>query len=138
MSIQFFILRSRFQRRIAALNVANGGGIIKRIMKKRIAFLRISARLSTLQLTLWVICLQRNGDMMKKVIRATPLEDKKIHIVFSDGQSGVFDMTPYIRSDFFKRLENEEYFKKVRIFFSGIGWPEGQDIGPDTIAEDLQ
>lgn len=76
--------------------------------------------------------------MMKKVINATPLEDKKIHVVFSDGVSGIFDMTPYIRSDFFSSLENEEYFKKVRIFFGGIGWPEGQDIGPDTIAADLQ
>jgi len=74
----------------------------------------------------------------ENILCATNLEDKKIHVEFADGMSGVFDMTPYIRSDFFRSLENEEYFKKVRIFFGGIGWHEGKDIGPDTIAADLR
>ena len=76
--------------------------------------------------------------IMKKVISVKPLEGKKVAVVFSDGASGVFDVAPYIRSDFFKRLEDDAYFKQVRIFFSGIGWPEGQDLGPDTIEADLQ
>lgn len=75
---------------------------------------------------------------MKKVSSVKPLEGKKVAVVFSDGMSGVFDVTPYIRSDFFKRLEDDAYFKQVRLFFTGIGWPEGQDLGPDTIAADLQ
>jgi hypothetical protein len=75
---------------------------------------------------------------MKKVISVKPLEGKKINVVFSDGLSGVFDVSPYIKSDFFKRLEDEDYFKQVRLFFTGIGWPDGQDLGPDTIAAELQ
>lgn len=75
---------------------------------------------------------------MKKIINVTPLEDKKISVVFSDGISGVFDVSPYIRSDFFKQLEDDDYFRKVKLFFSGIGWPNGQDLGPDTIEADLQ
>ncbi len=75
---------------------------------------------------------------MKKVSRVSPLEGKKVAVVFSDGVSGVFDVAPYIRSDFFRRLEDDAYFKQVRPFFTGIGWPEGQDLGPDTIAADLQ
>jgi len=75
---------------------------------------------------------------MKKVISVKPLEGKKVAVVFSDGASGVFDVAPYMRSDFFKRLEDDAYFKQVRIFFGGIGWPEGQDLGPDTIEADLQ
>ena len=75
---------------------------------------------------------------MKKVISVKPLEGKKVAVVFSDGMSGVFDVAPYMRSDFFKRLEEDAYFKQVRIFFGGIGWPEGQDLGPDTIEADLQ
>ncbi len=59
-------------------------------------------------------------------------------MVFSDGESGIFDVRPYIKSDFFKRLEDDAYFRQVRLFFTGIGWPEGQDLGPDTIAADLQ
>ena len=75
---------------------------------------------------------------MKKVITVKPIEGKKVAVVFSDGMSGVFDVAPYIQSDFFKRLEDEAYFKQVRLFFSGIGWPEGQDLGPDTIDADLK
>lgn len=75
---------------------------------------------------------------MKRIISVKPLEMKKVEVVFSDGVIGVFDVAPYIRSDFFKRLEDADYFKQVRIFFGGIGWPEGQDLGPDTIEADLQ
>jgi hypothetical protein len=75
---------------------------------------------------------------MKKVTSVKPLDGKKVAIVFSDGVSGIFDVSPYIRSEFFKRLEDDEYFKQVRLFFTGIGWPEGQDLGPDTIEADLQ
>lgn len=75
---------------------------------------------------------------MKKVTSVRPLDGKKVAVVFSDGVSGVFDVSPYIRSEFFKRLEDDDYFRQVRLFFTGIGWPEGQDLGPDTIEADLQ
>ena len=75
---------------------------------------------------------------MKKIISVTPLEGKKVTVVFSDGKTGIFDVAPYIRSDFFKRLEDDTYFRQVRLFFTGIGWPDGQDLGPDTIEADLQ
>lgn len=75
---------------------------------------------------------------MNKVISVKPLEGKKIAVVFADGKSGVFDVAPYIKSDFFQRLNDESYFKQVGLFFTGIGWPDGQDLGPDTIAAELQ
>jgi len=75
---------------------------------------------------------------MKKIISVFPLEGKKVTVVFSDGITGIFDVAPYIRGDFFKRLEDDTYFRQVRLFFTGIGWPDGQDLGPDTIEADLQ
>ena len=75
---------------------------------------------------------------MKKIISVSPLEGRKVAVVFSDCISGIFDVAPYIRSEFFKRLDDDSYFKQVRLFFSGIGWPDGQDLGPDTIEADLQ
>jgi hypothetical protein len=75
---------------------------------------------------------------MKKIVSVQPLENMTVSVVFSDGSSGVFNVAPYIRSEFFKRLEDESYFRQVRIFFGGIGWPDGQDLGPDTIYAELQ
>lgn len=75
---------------------------------------------------------------MNKIISVCPMEDKKVAVIFSDCKSGIFDVAPYIKSDFFDHLNDDSYFRQVRRFFTGIGWPEGQDLGPDTIAAELQ
>ena len=74
---------------------------------------------------------------MKKVANVKALEGTKLLVTFSDGESGIFDVAPYLKSEFFKRLEDESYFRQVRLFFCGVGWPDGQDFGPDTIEADL-
>jgi hypothetical protein len=74
---------------------------------------------------------------MIAVTQATPLENGLLRIVLSDGSSGTFDIKPYCASDYFKELLHDDYFRQVSIFFRGIGWPHGQDIGPDTIVEEL-
>lgn len=74
---------------------------------------------------------------MNKVTSVAPLEGHKVAVTLSDGKSGTFDVAPYLTTDFFKRLADDNYFRQVRIFFGGIGWPEGQDFGPDTIEAEL-
>ena len=27
-------------------------------------------------------------------------------------------------------------FRRVRVFLGGVGWPDGQELGPDTLAAD--
>jgi hypothetical protein len=44
---------------------------------------------------------------------------------------------PYCNSEYFKEILQDDYFRQVRLFFRGIGWPHGQDIGPNTIESDL-
>jgi len=74
---------------------------------------------------------------MNKVIAVRPESADRVVVEMADGRRGVFDVRPYMGSDFFKELENEGYFRQVRLFFSGIGWPNGQDLGPDTIAAEM-
>jgi hypothetical protein len=78
---------------------------------------------------------------MNKVIAVRPYLEASptsLWIEMADGREGSFDVAPYLRSDFFKELTRPNYFAQVRIFFSGIGWPDGQDLGPDTISADLK
>lgn len=75
---------------------------------------------------------------MIAVSSVTPQKNGLLEIKLSDGRSGIFDVKPYCTTDFFKELLQEEYFRQVRIFFRGIGWPHGQDLSPDTIAFELQ
>jgi hypothetical protein len=71
---------------------------------------------------------------MNKVTEVKPLPDGRLSIAMADGRCGVFDVKPYMKSDFFRALTDERYFNQVRLVFKGIGWPDGQDLGPDTIA----
>ena len=72
------------------------------------------------------------------VTEAQVLEATRIKITLNDGRQGVLDMQPFMRSDYFMELAQPGYFAQVHLFFDGIGWPNGQDLGPDTIAAELQ
>jgi hypothetical protein len=61
------------------------------------------------------------------------LEDKKIYVEFASGESGTFDMSPYIKSTFFSALNNERYFRCAHLEFGVITWPNSQDISPATM-----
>lgn len=74
---------------------------------------------------------------MNKIISVTPDIDGKVFVELANGRKGLFDVRPYLRTDFYRELEDPAYFKQVRPFFRGIGWPNGQDFGPDTIDADL-
>lgn len=75
---------------------------------------------------------------MLRVTSVQALSKCRLMVEMEDGRRGVFDMRPYLSSAFFRELEDEAYFGRVGLFFEGIGWPNGQDIGPDTIAAELQ
>ncbi len=75
---------------------------------------------------------------MIRVTEVKALEHLSLEISLSNGRTGIFNVQPYLISPFFKELEDPEYFKRVAISFGGIGWPNGQDLGPDTIDADLK
>ena len=74
---------------------------------------------------------------MNKVTIVKPLSDGRVFISMADGRCGEFDVKPYMGSSFFSALMDEKYFKQVHVVFKGIGWPDGQDLGPDTIEAQL-
>jgi hypothetical protein len=74
---------------------------------------------------------------MTRVVAVQPLNDRKVRVELSNGRSGIFDVSPYLRTDYFRELLDEQYFSRVSIFFNGIGWPHGQDLSPDTIEDEL-
>ena len=72
--------------------------------------------------------------MTNKVARVAPIAAGWLQVLRRDGLQGEFDVKPFITSDFFAALRNDGYFKLVGLFFGGVGWPGGQDLGPDTIS----
>ncbi|MBK8892433.1 MAG: DUF2442 domain-containing protein [Dechloromonas sp.] len=74
---------------------------------------------------------------MDKIVSVSAIADGCLKVTFSDGRTGEFDVKPFMRSEFFAALRDQEYFAQVGLFFSGVGWPGGQDLGPDTISAQL-
>ena len=75
---------------------------------------------------------------MLKVIYVEPIDNYKLKIKLSDGQYGVFDVSPYLDKGIFGELKNKDYFSTVRVAFGGIVWPHEQDFSADTIAYEMK
>lgn len=72
--------------------------------------------------------------MNPQVISVEPKAEHKVLLTFDNQEVRIFDMSPYIdRSNFFKQLEDEEYFKTVRVSLGSVQWKNGQDLSPHTL-----
>ena len=68
------------------------------------------------------------------VIGVEPQADYKVLLTFDNQEVRIFDMKPYIdRSSFFKQLEDETYFKTLRVSLGSVQWKNGQDLSPHTL-----
>lgn len=71
--------------------------------------------------------------MIPDVIDFEILADYKIKVTLSNGKIGIFDVTPYLDKGIFVELKDYNYFKRARIEFGTIVWPNEQDFSPETI-----
>ena len=76
--------------------------------------------------------------MVPKILNIIPDGSKKrLVLKYSTGEIKIFDVTPYIRGDWFSQLADEEYFNKIAIYEDNynIFWPNGQDLAPHELYE---
>ena len=71
--------------------------------------------------------------LQPRIIEVKPLPGNKLFLVFDSNERKIFDVTPYINGDWFGKLEDERYFKTVRLKGNGIEWKDGQDIAPHEL-----
>ena len=53
--------------------------------------------------------------------------------IYGQSGRGVFDVTPYLDRGIFTELKDYSYFKRARIEYGTIVWPNEQDFSPETI-----
>ena len=70
---------------------------------------------------------------MHKVFSVQANDDYTLDLKFDDGSNRRFDVKPYLEYGIFKELKDRNYFKKVRVAFGTVQWPNDQDIGPETL-----
>ncbi|MBI2908044.1 MAG: DUF2442 domain-containing protein [Chloroflexi bacterium] len=71
--------------------------------------------------------------MIPDVVDFEILPDFRIRVTLSSGKTGVFDVGPYLDKGIFAELKDPNYFKRARIEFGTIVWPNEQDFSPETI-----
>jgi hypothetical protein len=71
--------------------------------------------------------------MIPDVMDFEILTDYRIKISLSNGKKGIFDVKPYLDRGIFTELKDYRYFKRARIEYGTIVWPNEQDFSPETI-----
>lgn len=70
---------------------------------------------------------------MHKVVAAKANDDFSLDIKFDDGSVKRFDMRPYMEYGIFQELKDRDYFKRIKVAFGTVQWPNEQDISPETL-----
>jgi len=68
-----------------------------------------------------------------KLVEITPQDNFALHVVSENGETGVFDVTPYLDSEAFEPLKDKDEFKKIYNGEYFIEWECGADLSADTI-----
>jgi len=71
--------------------------------------------------------------MNPRVKTVSPQKNYTLHILFTNGEEGILDMTPYLDKGIFQELKNESIFNTVRPFIGTIQWANEADLCPDTV-----
>ena len=70
---------------------------------------------------------------MHKVVGVKANDDFSLYLRFDDGSMRRFDVKPYLEYGVFQELKDKSYFKRVKVAFGTVQWPNEQDISPDTL-----
>lgn len=76
--------------------------------------------------------------MTPDVIEFEILTDYRIKVTLSSGKTGVFNVAPYLDKGIFTELKDYDYFKRARIEFGTLVWPNEQDFSPETIETKME
>jgi len=71
--------------------------------------------------------------MSPEVINVKPEKDYTLHLWFTNGEEGIFDVKPYLDFEVFQSLRDEKMFRTVRPFIGTIQWANYADLCPDTV-----
>ncbi|MFB3892545.1 MAG: DUF2442 domain-containing protein [Phycisphaerae bacterium] len=74
---------------------------------------------------------------MHRIIRVAIESGYVLRVWFESGQTGIFDVEPYLTGRVFEPLKDPTFFGQVQIdeIAGTVYWPNGADFCPDVIYE---
>jgi hypothetical protein len=74
-----------------------------------------------------------NRMINPKVVSVTATDDYKLNLTFSNGEFGIYNCSHLLNFGVFRKLQDNNYFKQVKVLDGTVVWPHEQDICPDTL-----
>ena len=76
---------------------------------------------------------------MDRVVEVAPLADYRLRVRFEDGLQGIVSLKEELYGPVFEPLRDPMFFAQVSIDeFGAISWPNGADLAPDALYDDLK
>ncbi len=72
------------------------------------------------------------------ITRVIPMENQRLHLILDNGDSGIFDVKPYVHAPVFQPLLDGNEFSQVTSGGYYVTWPCGADLSIDTILSHWQ
>jgi len=73
-----------------------------------------------------------------RIAEVKPNLDYTLQIIFDNGRTGIFDVSPYLEFEAFTDLKNQDAFMKIMNGRYFIEWDCGADLSVDTIEAHLK
>lgn len=70
---------------------------------------------------------------MMNIAEIVPKEDYFLYVRADDGRTGMFDVKPFLESEAFEPLKDENEFEQVHNHRYFVEWACGADLSADTI-----
>jgi len=74
--------------------------------------------------------------MNPRVKNVTTDDSYHLSLVFTNGETRVFDCSHLLDLGVFQELKDKNYFSQARVEYGTVSWPHEQDICPDTLYEE--
>ena len=71
--------------------------------------------------------------MNPHVTRATPQAEHRLLLEFDNGETRLFDLTPWLDKGVFRALRDSPEFAQVRVVDGSVEWPGEIDLSYDTL-----
>lgn len=71
--------------------------------------------------------------MNPRVRQVQPLDNFQLRLTFANGEQRIFNVSPYLKYDAFRRLGNPAYFSLAHAEHGTVVWPDIVDFCPDTL-----
>jgi hypothetical protein len=71
--------------------------------------------------------------MNPRVTKVEATNDFKLKVYFNNFEVRLFDTKPYLNKGIFTELKDLSYFKRVKVAFGSVEWPNEQDFSKDTL-----